>query len=515
MDLDQELVDLAGGYNVVLQQLQEMLPTTESMSTQAARWIINPQASCPLFSRFPLEIRQEIFSHALSEHNSHFDIQGRPRMQSPIPEPNWLVCDLPENASKPMLEHSSLENVDLSYYSPQRKRVEEFYRKCPVWLRPGTSAVRFQHTSILRTCRRIFLEARDLLMKNATLRIFVDTDIPHEMKNARVTVHSMGRMTRYVANRLTSLEIYITQVQLEDNFFDSFDRYENLRCVEDLRITLRKEDWREGSEIFGPQLTPYGDGRDLGDDDDWQLMEEHMQLEEEHGQGRAPIPPIPYTRRESEYGELTWGESLSMMPNLKRLTMDFEYSEDQFEALKELAEWAQRVWTFRLGGKMKGYYLSAEGTPIKRISWRGLTPHMGGKIICPNEDCPKEFRGSDDYSFDEDNSDEDGWYDDERPECCAETYERMEYGFGPRMYTFTVTWTARKLEPEDGDDPMIFGPDELKAQWPEVRRDALADTTYWAALDAMRDPIYSGIPAAFQDPRDRWDYATTRTNQIS
>ncbi|KAL2671200.1 hypothetical protein Neosp_013777 [[Neocosmospora] mangrovei] len=495
MDLDEDLVDLAGSNLWSLEELREVMPKTESMSTRATRWIIHPQDSCPLFTRFPSEIRQGIFSYALSEHNSHSDIKGQPRVQLPVPEPKWLVCDLPESTSKPMPEHSSLEGFDLSYYSPQTISVEEFDRKCPVWLRPGTSAVRFQHTSLLRTCRRIFLEARDLLMKNATLRIFTDI---REMKNAGVAMHSMGRMTRYIANRLTSLEIYTDQLQLEENFLAMYDEYENLRCIEDLRITLRKNDWRDGSDIYGPQLTPYGDGRgrDL-EHEGWTLMEEHMELEEERGQSRPPIPPIPYTRQPQELEDetQTWGESLSMIPNLKRFTMDFEYSEDQFQGLKKLAEWAQRVWTFRLGGKMKGYYLSARDNPIKVYSWRGLTPHMGVDIICPNEDCPQS-RDLDD----EDDSNDSLYREGEDSECCAETYKRMEHGFGPRMYTFTVTWTARKLEPEDGDDPTIPGADELKSQWPEVRRDGLTAFESFSAFD-VRGLYCSGIPVAFQDHR--------------
>lgn len=484
MEDDDDLVEMARGDLEFLQLLREIMPPNVSMSIQAARWTADPQDSCPLFARFPSEIRQQIFSLALSEHDSHLDIHGRPRVRFPIPEPNWLVCELPASTSKPMPEHSSLENIDLDYYSPREKPVGELFRKCPVWLRPGTSVARFQHTSLLRTCRRIFLEARDLLMKNATLRIFFDPDLINLMIDARPAVHSVHRMTRYTANRLTSLEIYFNQDLLEMGFHRNFDNQKNLLCVEDLRITLRKNGWREGSEIFGLQLTPYGDGRDP-EDDDWQLMEEHMLLEEENRQGRAPIPPIPYTRRESQDGNPTWGESLSMIPNLKRFTMDFEYSEDQFERLKELAEWAQRVWTFRLGGKMKGYYLSAKDNPIKMYSWRGLTPHMGANIICPNEDCPLKYKDSDEDDSDgPDDPDEDSSHGFQRPECCTETYERMGYGFGPRMYTFTVTWTARKLEPEDGDDPTILATDELQAQWPEVHRDSLAPPIHeiYAAL---------------------------------
>ncbi|KAI8713155.1 hypothetical protein NCS52_01259100 [Fusarium sp. LHS14.1] len=453
------------------------MPPKVSMSVQAAQWTIDPQDSCPLFTRFPPEIRQEIFSCALSEHDSHFDIKGMPGVSFPIAEPKWLVCDLPANTPKPMPEHSILENIALDYYSPRENLVRDLYRRCPEWLSPGTSAARFQHTSLLRTCRRIFLEARDLLMKNATLRFFFGPCIPIEMGNAILRVHSRQQMTRYTANRLTSLEIYTHQLRLEHNFLNLLEQDKDLLCVEDLRITLYKGAWRKGSEIPGPHITPYGDCREDSGTDTYQLMKDHMALEKDHGQDRAPIPPFPYTRW--QYGDgMSWGESLSKIPNLKRFTMVFEHSENHFQRIKELAQWAQHVWTFRLGGKMKGYYLSAKDNPIKMYSWRGLLSHMGVTIICPDEDCPKKSKDSEeDDSWDSDNPDEDDLYYIEKPECCAETYKRMRYGFGPRMYTFTVTWTARKLEPEDGDDPSILGPDELESKWPEGHDDILVPDT--------------------------------------
>ncbi|RTE70611.1 hypothetical protein BHE90_014991 [Fusarium euwallaceae] len=466
----------------------------ESMSTQAARWTIDPQDISPLFARFPPEVRRKIFSYALSEHDSHFDIQGRPRIQFPASEPKWLVCELSADTFKPMPEHSSLEGVDINYYSPQH---DALHQECPVWLRSGTSAVRFQHTSLLRTCRRVFLEARDLLMENATVRIFAKGDIPtHEKSRKMQHVGGGGRsirhMTRYTANRLTAMEVYVGQDELEQPFITRLIMNDNLRCVEDLHITLRKHDWREGSERFGLQLTPYGKGCDPAKAGPWRLMKDHMELEEELNQGRAPIPPIPYSRWHGNIRKQTWGESLGKIPNLKRFAMSFEYSEDQFQRLKELAEWAQRVWTFRLGGKMKGYYLSAKDNPIKLHSWRGLAKHMGKNIICPDEDCPDKNK-SDNNDGEEEVPNEEVSSEEVLPsfehKCCAETYELMKYGFGPRMYTFTVTWTAKELEPEDGDDPNIFGPDETVSKWPEGQYDSLAPPVDWTRIVRPLGPL--------------------------
>ncbi|KAJ4270493.1 hypothetical protein NW762_002180 [Fusarium torreyae] len=78
------------------------------------------------------------------------------------------------------------------------------------------------------------------------------------------------------------------------------------------------------------------------------------------------------------------------------------------------------------------------------------------------------------------------------------------HGFGARIYTFSVTWTAQKLEPEDGDDPDIPGPDDLKHSWPELRRDALVSLEKPQVLLHGEGEWINGLsnlPRAWREPR--------------
>ncbi|KAM0563723.1 hypothetical protein ACHAPJ_001455 [Fusarium lateritium] len=508
-------------------ELDHFLSEKESMSSQAVRWTIDPQESSPLFNSLPPEIRTDIYRFALSEHDTNLDRQGNALV--PIPEPQWLMCELPEDTHKPALSHSSLKDIpDVFHYFQDDKHPHNFDDEdvVPKWLRPGAAPRRFQYTELLRTCRRIFIEARDVLMKNATIRLYLseiqqNDRFRHMPISKNEGIFGMERITRYTANRITSIEIHLSQLILEDDFLNAFHCHEDLRCIKNLRIILSHYDWGILPEGSSPQLTPYGSGRAYVDGE----AMEHMELTKNYAPEDAnPIPPIPYNSRDEE--ELTsrywgtWGQALSLMPNLRRFTIDFEDSEEWFHALDKITEWAQRVWTFRLGGKMKGFYLSAQGNAIKKYSWRG--PAVSWTASCgyhtdQQPESSRAFTESDtlgglsrsEYMERHSKSEKSQKLEEyadimdrytDMPNCCAECYRLDDLGLGKKMYTFSVTWTALKLSPEDGDDPDIPGPDDLKASWPEVRRDALV-TTSPRQFSSREVQTSSEIPRAWRDTR--------------
>ncbi|KAF4956643.1 hypothetical protein FSARC_11521 [Fusarium sarcochroum] len=525
--MNDDLAQTAGEDPDLVEELDHFLDQKGSMSSQAATWAtINPQKSSPFFNCLPPEIRIKIYRHALSEHDTYFDRQGHALV--PIPEPRWLMCELPENTHKPALSHSSLKDItDVFHYFQDDKYPHNFEYEdvVPKWIRPGTAPRRFQYTELPRTCRRVFIEARDLLMQNATIRLFLADGYPNRSPSTPLDknqgIFGMERMTRYAANRITSMEIHLNQPLLEDDFLHAFRYHENLRCIKNLRIILSHYDWGILPEGSSPQLTPYGSGRAY---QDGQAMK-HMELTKDHApKDPRPIPPIPYNARDEEevpsryWG--TWGEAICLMPNLRRFTIDFEDSEEWFDTFDKLTEWAQRVWTFRLGGKMKGFYLSAQGNAIKKYSWRG--PTMNWTAVCgyhtdQQPESSRTFTESDtlgglsrseyiDRHSKSEKSQKLEEYADimdrytDMPNCCAECSRLDDLGLGKRMYTFSVTWTARKLEPEDGDDPDIPGPDDLKDSWPEVRRDVLV-TTSPRQFFSRKLQSSSEMPRAWRDTR--------------
>ncbi|KAK7432627.1 hypothetical protein QQZ08_000835 [Neonectria magnoliae] len=421
---------------------------SESLSNKIPRWSIQPQGSSPLFAILPTEIRLQIFSYALTEDQVPFDRDGQ-RLY-PFAEPKWKVCNLPDDTREPDLD---LETVDLDEaYIP----FSSYEIPGGDWLRPGTRGRKIQHTSILRTCRRVFVEARDMLMENATIRFFEgDYNTPRNCNHGRVM--DMFTMPRYTANRLTSFHLFIPVHLLEHGYL--FQRALDMSPAQDIRITIRLCDWWE-TDPSAPQLTPYGTG--CVNRFEPMQMKQHMELTRDSGvNARLPIPPIPFrTGARSHRG--AWGAALSQFPRLRRFTMDFEYSEEGFAGLLELAEWAHRVWRFRLGGAMKGYYLSTAGIPIKKTTWRGLSTHWRAtnwrhNAIHAQREAAGEGTGG------------------ETPPCCVRRMALKSKVIGPQMYTFTVTWTARKLESEDGTDPSILGPEALSDQWNELPTDGIAE----------------------------------------
>ena len=131
------------------------------------------------------------------------------------------------------------------------------------------------------------------------------------------------------------------------------------------------------------------------------------------------------------YFGLGWGLAFRYLPNLKSLVMDFDATDNIRADMETLVEWAVRTWRFPLGPNRPDgmHYLSTEGNPVQKTSWRGLPAHW--PVSCP----------SDDGSFHDD-----GEYVHTRRGCgsCRRRSLLTEHGHGPRMYTWTITWTPRK-----------------------------------------------------------------------
>lgn len=96
-------------------------------------------------------------------------------------------------------------------------------------------------------------------------------------------------------------------------------------------------------------LNPFGPYRPDNDDDDWE-WEPRMQW---------------------CFGPRPWGMFFRGLPCLETFTMDFDATEDRREAMGELVERAVREWRFPLGDDGPFMYLSAEGSPVEKTSWRG------------------------------------------------------------------------------------------------------------------------------------------------
>ncbi|KAF5673834.1 hypothetical protein FHETE_3221 [Fusarium heterosporum] len=108
MPVDQELIDVANGDMALATSLDHALPRAESMSSKIERWTVDPQSPCHLF-KLPKELRLDIYELALEEQDTYLDRYGKPILR--IPEPQWLLHELPKDTENPSPEHSSLKEL--------------------------------------------------------------------------------------------------------------------------------------------------------------------------------------------------------------------------------------------------------------------------------------------------------------------------------------------------------------------------------------------------------------------
>lgn len=131
-----------------------------------------------------------------------------------------------------------------------------------------------------------------------------------------------------------------------------------------------------------------------------------------------------------EWGRYAWAESFRHLPSLRTLVIDFDTVGGRRYDVEEWAEWASRVWRFPLGPRPDEFtYLSAQGNPVGKVSWRGAPCFLRPCTRCvglhaqalgaDGEECP--------------------W--------SAGQISLIEKGYGERVYSWTVTWTARVGKP--------------------------------------------------------------------
>ncbi|POS75779.1 hypothetical protein DHEL01_v205830 [Diaporthe helianthi] len=150
-----------------------------------------------------------------------------------------------------------------------------------------------------------------------------------------------------------------------------------------------------------------------------------------------------------------WGLLFLRMHNLKKLTIDFETSEDKKAELGSIVEWAHLRWRFpilrRLSGTERDPYtfshmersrndtavdlspwsedldvLSAAHLPVEKSSWRGLPHHFSMRCHA----CSA------------------AWVEEASADCdaCTKREKLLALNKGPQLLVWTVNW-ERKVSP--------------------------------------------------------------------
>lgn len=244
----------------------------------------DPQSACPLFTRIPPEIRNSIFKLALTEY---------------------------DDTDHPYEEETTYCRPD--YYFPHRI-----------------------DTDLLRTCRRIYLEAH-LLPVALNEHVFWCYRGPPGRKYAADPQGYFELMTPQQLDAVDCVHFFTQQFWLEGRFADAC-RLSSMRPRK-IKITLRHSDWWVWEVQAKLGIDPRLAGRVM-----WDEM------------GRKP---------RTDEGELGFGYQFRHLHGLRELEMEFETSPLQIAELENIVQRAL-AWRFDL---LDGNVLSTEGTAVVRYLW--------------------------------------------------------------------------------------------------------------------------------------------------
>ena len=281
------------------------------------------------------------------------------------------------------------------------------------YIRPGCTGCRKHDIALLRTCRRVYLEARLQLPSVYEYRIWALRGPPH-----RHLELFYGGLTIEQANCITSVEVNAQMFWLEGSFLRSCaNEPYYFRCIKNLRLIIEKGDWWYNETNEPLYITPFGG----------KMAAMKTQMTETKHFGKKPPQETLEAKWQApvDFGCDSWGLAFRWMPKLETLAIELETAEHQKCELEPIVEWAARTWRFPLGPKRKDNctYLSAQGNPVEKMSWRGTSAQWPDR--CPS--C---------RSY---------WVYHQQDECpsCQRFNLLRRKKVGPRLYSWTVTWTPR------------------------------------------------------------------------
>ncbi|KAK1829206.1 hypothetical protein QBC39DRAFT_414893 [Podospora conica] len=438
----------------------------------------NPQLSSPFFDgRVPGEIRNLIFSLALTETTTtHPDLLGRDLDVVPNHDP-----DPPSD--------------DASVVNPRARD-----RAIGNSLWPGHTGPATISTSLLRTCRLIYLETshlpaahREIVYYGAPSDWFPQSGPLGDWQPLKPRGTKPSPMAPLAAvSALQRAHLFLPVSYLESQFEPlvrrSFHRVQTppttpptvriFSHLVHLRLTLRRTAFRGWNE---PGMHPGDPPRALEINPFTNDLSTTASRSTAPGGARGAMadPAAPVAEQGS------WASAFAMMPALQTLTVDFEAGADRVVEMEAIVAWARRAWRFAVlrnpptavyadpaTGEEGAWYMSgveraaggrwlarhevlgherlpgglptADGRPVRR-AW--LTPAEGGVERWkwrwfPGRwagYCPCEARGEG------------------RGEGCGDCEKRRllkEGGKGPRLFVWTVRWTAKE-EVVEGEVPEV------------------------------------------------------------
>ncbi|KAJ8060356.1 hypothetical protein OCU04_010686 [Sclerotinia nivalis] len=288
------------------------------------------------------------------------------------------------------------------------------------YTRPGFTCRTKLHVSLLRTCRRIYLETYHLPPTSISHVFWHERYPPSRTPNTEHRYFS--RLPDYQLALVKSIHLHTQLYWLQDSFpgltFQPF-----LQNITSLKITIRRGDW-----WWNERNEPLAINPCRGDADIFQMRQE-----------------MERSRRGETSNWLAgkWGTALTHMSKLEVFEMEFETSEDKREELRVIVGWA-RTWEFPMGER--GVLSTRKSTDprvrelgdVKTWEWRGEKVHWSD--ICPyciGNTCHRT-------------GPEEGKIGDK----CRERKELMERKKGPMLVVMELEWKLR-ARPERGEEEVV------------------------------------------------------------
>ncbi|KAL8366608.1 hypothetical protein RB595_010460 [Gaeumannomyces hyphopodioides] len=441
----------------------------EPLDLLADSWEVDAQADSPLFNgTIPVEIRFEIFRHALTPSTVIFN-----REKGYVPDPAFYMDSFWEHNFREQTGHDDNVDSDLPDNLDELPEITTGLSVCRndelSWCRPGWRGRPVLSINLLASCRRAFFEARQICFQiERCWWWWTGPWHPFNLRGGMVNFGYKPEKRWYppgIAGR--PLDSWpLERVEWEQRFrsarifghpgFPSDDYLLGHRHpppflkLQHLRITIPKSGmdgcFAREMMVINPFGAQSGMEAAMRISKDFTLERALKRGGDGCPTGRpAWMPPglgFELLESDAEF-QGPWGRKFVNLPELRTLTIDFDIDQYRRKKMDAIVEWAARVWQLPLNPNINGgyHYLSADGNPIEKMTWRGSYIHRACPCGC-NLRCQTFLYG--DIG--------DGWNNGNISREEGKELDRIRFkGFGARMYTWTVTWTRRRY-----DGPEIY-----------------------------------------------------------
>ncbi|TLS23114.1 uncharacterized protein PpBr36_06631 [Pyricularia pennisetigena] len=440
-----------------------------SLEDRIGDWDVNPQLQSTFFSALPAELRLQIYRNALAS----FTLTATPSAGAYSRKTHNFRLRLDHEGDpdddlrgKPGDEHGAeIPDIvpELAHAAPGCTQPNE---------RPDFYEEPCMSLNMLLSCRRLLTEARPIMFE-AERNYQFRSDPRSTLLNSSAGSADQGFLDR---NRELQWEKRFRRVRFFapiSKYHAVFSHHANLLAhVKHLRVTVRRTDWRLGvvsgqpeatgipaaacfGWVQGPlQINPLGPPAGPAMDQFRGTRHENLNvghmgamMKATAGFGRTQNSTLDHSAAgrpswmppQVRYTAGMWGREFVNMPCIKTFTMDFDTTQDKRDQLAAIVEWAVRTWRFPLNpAHSDHHYLAAEEASVTRRSWRGTAGDWDWLGPCAT--CRPRAEGT---AGDQPAG--------EAPELCsipvhARIVSKFRRGLGPRMYSWSVTWTPRKYE---------------------------------------------------------------------